>query len=352
MVPESQCTWLLVDRLQMLHFCFKFLQSLTSLMFLLISLHRYKLCDTFLHMLAPKCWEREEKIPNPKTFDRKGEEGFSLKKSIKAEGQAAKKADKNTFAVWGYPSFPGLSCDGGFLLPGQAGTAPKCSKGRGSLPSMHSLCRNPDDIRTLLVLSRKRLASFPFPLPNWDYLKNLQCGLTNFNINYVASDLQLLILKLRDPNKLVHFAVRYPSFKQSTFHEPIMDQVKKALCTQQNRRDSTVVLHYGSVYLLFPPSECHALRKEFAISRTYFLLECNMIESFIIQSENVRRRNSILRQTRSLNVSVFIVLIMNIIGSLTEIHFQTHRVPDWSLMGCFGFVWFLYLSGEGMDFFI
>lgn len=110
-------------------------------------------------MLAPKCWEREIKIPNAKAFDRKGKRGLSLKKSIKAEGKATRKADKNTFAVWGFPSFPGLSCDGGFLLPGQTGTVPKCSRGGGDLPSIHSLLRNPDPIRTLLVLSRKRLAS-------------------------------------------------------------------------------------------------------------------------------------------------------------------------------------------------
>lgn len=53
-----------------------------------------------------------------------------------------------------------------------------------------------------------------------------------------------------------------------------------------------------------------------------------MIESFIIQSESVRIRNSILREIRSLNVFVFVVLIMNITGSLIEIHFQSHRVAD------------------------
>lgn len=195
-------------------------------------------------MLAPKCWEREVKIPNAKAFDRKGKRGLSLKKSIKAEGKATRKADKSTFAVWGFPSFPGLSCDGGFLLPGQTGTVPKCSKGRGDLPSIHSLLRNPDPIRNLLVLSEKGWLLYFFPPPHHRvYLKILPCGLTNFNINYVAGDLQLLLLKFRDPNKLVHFALRYPSFKQSMFHKPIMDQVRKALCTQQNRRDSTVVLH-------------------------------------------------------------------------------------------------------------
>lgn len=53
-----------------------------------------------------------------------------------------------------------------------------------------------------------------------------------------------------------------------------------------------------------------------------------MIESFIIQSESVRIRNSILREIRSLNVFVFVVLIMNITGSLIEIHFQSHSVAD------------------------
>lgn len=114
-------------------------------------------------MLAPKCWEKEVKIPNPKAFGRKGEWGLSLKKSIKAAGKAARKADKNTFAVWGFPSFPDLSCDGGFLLPGQADSVPKCSKGRGGLPSSHNLFRNPDPIRTLLVLFRKSWPFFPPP---------------------------------------------------------------------------------------------------------------------------------------------------------------------------------------------
>lgn len=88
---------------------------------------------------------------------------MSLKKGTKAERDAARKACKNTFAGCGFPSFPSLFCDGGFLLPGQAGTVPKCSKGRVGLPSIHSLFRDPDPIRTLLVQSTKRLAFF-FPL--------------------------------------------------------------------------------------------------------------------------------------------------------------------------------------------
>lgn len=63
-----------------------------------------------------------------------------------------------------------------------------------------------------------------------------------------------------------------------------------------------------------------------------------MIESFTIQSENVHIRNSILKQIRSLNFSGFVVLIMNIIGSLIEIQSQGTRLkPDGLFLGLFGF---------------
>ena len=91
-----------------------------------------------------------------------------------------------------------------------------CSLGRhltareeGTLHSIHSLFRDPDPIRTLLVCSRNKPGFF-FPQ---DYFKNLVYALTNVDVNYVASDLQLLLLKLRDSNQLLHFALRCPSFK-------------------------------------------------------------------------------------------------------------------------------------------
>lgn len=45
------------------------------------------------------------------------------------------------------------------------------------------------------------------------------------------------------------------------------------------------------------------------------------------QSENVHIRNSILKQIRSLNSLVFSVLFVNVIGSVIEIHFLSHRIP-------------------------
>lgn len=244
-----------------------------------------------------------------------------MKKGIKAERDAARKAGKNTFAGWGFPSFPSLFCDGGFLLPGQAGTVPKCNKGRVGLPSIHSLFRDPDPIRTLLVHSTKRLAFF---FPPQDYSKILLCGLTNFHIN-VASDLQSLLLKLRDPNKLVHFALRYPSFKQSVFYKPIMDQVKNFMHLTKLKR------FYCSFPLRFYLSTVSTFRvsciKSFPLEGTISFWSAIWL-SFIIQSENVHTRNSILKQIRSLIFLLFGVLIINIIGSVIEIHFQFHRVPD------------------------
>lgn len=170
-----------------------------------------------------------------------------------------------------------------------------------------------------------------------DYLKILLCGLTNFHIN-AASDLQSLLLKLRDPNKLVHFALRYPSFKQSVFYKPIMDQVKNFMHLTKLKR------FYCSFPLRFYLSTVSTFRvsciKSFPLEGTISFWSAIWL-SFIIQSENVHTRNSILKQIRSLIFLLFGVLIINIIGSVIEIHFQFHRVPDWSLMDCF---WFCLVS--------
>lgn len=142
------------------------------------------------------------KIPNWKVFDRKGEQGVSWKKSVKAAG----KADKNTFAVWGFPSFPGLSCDGGFLQ------ALYTSAAKEEVFSLSTVSSGTQILSGLFWYSPEKGWPFFFFSPQ-DYFKILLCRLTNFNINYVASDLKLLLLKLRDSNKLVHF-----DFKLSKFY--------------------------------------------------------------------------------------------------------------------------------------
>lgn len=169
-------------------------------MLLLICLYRYKLKqnDKFLHMLVMQRWEREVKN-NPEAFDRIREQGMRVwRKTMKQQGKQA-----STSLLFG-DFIPFLVCLAmeDFCCLGRRRTARK----EGAI---HNLFRDPDPTRALLVHSRNK-PGFYFPQ---DYLKILLYCLINFNVNYIATDLQLVLPKLRDPNQLLHFALRYPSFK-------------------------------------------------------------------------------------------------------------------------------------------
>lgn len=131
-----------------------------------------------------------------------------LKKPRKAAGKAAMKASKHISAVWGFHPFPGPPCDAGFLWPELAlylsaareeGTFPPSTVSSG-IQTRSGLFWYAPETNLDLFFSQ-------------DYLKILLYSLKNFDINYVSSALQLLLLKLRDPNQLCHFALSYPSFK-------------------------------------------------------------------------------------------------------------------------------------------
>lgn len=162
----------------------------------------------------------------------------SLKKASKAAGKASAKANKHTSAVWGFHLFPGLPCDGGLLLPGQAQCL-HAARAEGPFPPS-SLLRDPDPIRRLLVCSRNK----PRNLFPQDYVKILLYSLRNFDVNYIASDLKLLLLKWRDSQQLLHFASRYPSFKTiDVLWVSNWPRQNCSMCSKKNQSASTGFFH-------------------------------------------------------------------------------------------------------------